>query len=299
MREGSSGAVIVARPHNRVDQRRDRAAMDDAGLGIADEALVIGQLHDRHAARRMHQLDAELGHVRNDADIFLDQLFGDGDARRRGHSGARARNGARYCALSETGTSLVRVGRQGQFGIMSEPGPAGAKRNPTGQSVGPSVYKVPAGDDRERLVCAECGYIHYENPKIVVRWDPGDRVLLASAIHPRRGYGLSGRTRGERDVFDGARREALEACAEIELGDLFAVYNFRAFAVHLFFRDRLSTRRWRAGREHEVRLFRLGRVPMPPRFPTTRWASRISRDAGERPSRCARTRGYWGDLVKG
>ena len=54
---------------------------------------------------------------------------------------------------------------------MSEPAPA-PKRNPTGQTVGPSVYKVPVGDDRERLVCAECGFIHYENPKIAAAVEP-------------------------------------------------------------------------------------------------------------------------------
>ena len=36
-----------------------------------------------------------------------------------------------------------------------------ARRNPTGQAVGPSVYKVPPGDDRERLVGnPETGVIH-------------------------------------------------------------------------------------------------------------------------------------------
>ena len=33
---------------------------------------------------------------------------------------------------------------------------------------GPSVKAVPDGDNRERLICPDCGYIEYENPKIVV-----------------------------------------------------------------------------------------------------------------------------------
>src|SRR5260221_12325951 len=56
---------------------------------------------------------------------------------------------------------------------------------------GPSVRGVPEGDNRERMICAECGYILYDNPKIVVgsvaRW--GERLLLCRrSINPRYGY---------------------------------------------------------------------------------------------------------------
>ncbi|NJN36023.1 MAG: NUDIX hydrolase [Nitrospiraceae bacterium] len=41
--------------------------------------------------------------------------------------------------------------------------------------------RVPGGDDRPRLTCGDCGFIHYVNPRIVVgvvaRWQ--DRILLA------------------------------------------------------------------------------------------------------------------------
>ena len=30
------------------------------------------------------------------------------------------------------------------------------------------VRTVPEGEDRERLTCADCGFIAYENPKVVV-----------------------------------------------------------------------------------------------------------------------------------
>ena len=40
---------------------------------------------------------------------------------------------------------------------------------------GPSVRSVPEGDTRERLVCPDCGFIQYDNPKVVVgsvaRWN--------------------------------------------------------------------------------------------------------------------------------
>ena len=59
---------------------------------------------------------------------------------------------------------------------------------------GPSVKIVPEGDDRPRLTCPDCGYIAYENPKVVVgavcTWE--DRILLCKrAIEPRIGYWTS------------------------------------------------------------------------------------------------------------
>src|SRR5260370_29831839 len=61
--------------------------------------------------------------------------------------------------------------------------------NPTGR--GPSVMLIPEGDNRERQVCPDCGFINYENPKIVVGsvvlWE--NRILLCRrAIEPRRGF---------------------------------------------------------------------------------------------------------------
>jgi len=45
---------------------------------------------------------------------------------------------------------------------------------------GPSVRAVPEGDNRERLVCADCGFVLYDNPKVVVGSvaRSGGRVLL-------------------------------------------------------------------------------------------------------------------------
>ena len=36
------------------------------------------------------------------------------------------------------------------------------------RGIGPTIETVPEGDDRIRLVCPDCGYIAYENPKVVV-----------------------------------------------------------------------------------------------------------------------------------
>ena len=62
------------------------------------------------------------------------------------------------------------------------------------------IRKVPDGDNLARQVCVDCGFINYENPKIVVgavcHW--GDRVLLCRrAINPR----ICGTARGARMLF--------------------------------------------------------------------------------------------------
>jgi ADP-ribose pyrophosphatase YjhB (NUDIX family) len=53
------------------------------------------------------------------------------------------------------------------------------------------VERLLLTEDRPRLVCAACGYIHYVNPKIVCGtlpvWD-GQVWLLRRAIEPRLGY---------------------------------------------------------------------------------------------------------------
>ena len=44
------------------------------------------------------------------------------------------------------------------------------------------ISAIPEGDNRTRQVCADCGFINYENPKIVVgavcHW--GDRILMCA-----------------------------------------------------------------------------------------------------------------------
>src|SRR5688572_16959214 len=76
-------------------------------------------------------------------------------------------------------------------------------------------HRVPEGDDRSRLVCRDCGFIAYENPKIVVgsvaAWE--DRILLCRrAIDPRRGFWTlpAGFLELGETALDGARREAWE-----------------------------------------------------------------------------------------
>ena len=146
---------------------------------------------------------------------------------------------------------------------------------------GPSVLQVPEGDNRERLVCPDCGFINYENPKIVVgsvvTWE--DRFLLCRrSIDPRKGYWTlpAGYLELNESTSAGARREAREeACAEIEIDSLLAVYNIpRISQVQLIYRARLRSPDFAAGEESaEVALFDWPDIPWDDiAFPSVHWA---------------------------
>jgi 8-oxo-dGTP pyrophosphatase MutT (NUDIX family) len=51
--------------------------------------------------------------------------------------------------------------------------------------------RIPDGDNRPRMVCEDCGWINYENPRIIVgvlaEWD-GRLLLGRRAIPPREGF---------------------------------------------------------------------------------------------------------------
>jgi len=107
---------------------------------------------------------------------------------------------------------------------------------------------VPEGDNRERNVCTDCGFIHYDNPKIVVGsvavWQ-GKVLMCRRAIEPRAGYWTlpAGFMELHERSEDAAAREAWEeARAEIEVGNLFALYNIpRISQVQLFYRATLKS----------------------------------------------------------
>ena len=74
---------------------------------------------------------------------------------------------------------------------------------------------MPHDDNRERYICADCDYIHYLNPKIVVGTLPvwQDKILLCKrAIEPRYGYWTlpAGFMEEGETVEEGALRETLE-----------------------------------------------------------------------------------------
>ena len=75
--------------------------------------------------------------------------------------------------------------------------------------------RVPAGDTHERNVCDDCGFIHYENPKLVAGAVVvhGSKILLCRrAIMPREGYWTlpAGFMELNESPEDAAAREAYE-----------------------------------------------------------------------------------------
>ena len=167
-----------------------------------------------------------------------------------------------------------------------------------GNSRGPSVRGIPEGDNRERMICADCGFILYDNPKIVVgavaRW--GDRVLLCRrAINPRHGFWTlpAGYLELNESTSAGAEREAWEeARAKIQIDGLLAIYDIpRISQVQLIYRARLIEESVAPGPESlDVGLFHWDEIPWEEiAFPSVRWALHHEREAqasGDFTTRC-------------
>ncbi|NCF51960.1 NUDIX domain-containing protein [Gammaproteobacteria bacterium] len=128
--------------------------------------------------------------------------------------------------------------------------------------------QVPDGDTHERWVCSACGMIHYQNPLVVVGCVPerDGRILLCKrAIEPRYGYWTvpAGFMELGESTAQGAARETLEeACAEVEIGHMFAAVDvIDAGQVHLFYTAKLIGD-FAAGTESlDVRLFSENEIP--------------------------------------
>ena len=144
---------------------------------------------------------------------------------------------------------------------------------------------VPEGDDRERSVCADCGFVDYENPKIVVgavatiALSDGERILLCRrAIAPRLGFWTlpAGYLELNEAPAVGAAREAWEeARAKLEIEQLLAIYAIeRISQVQLIYRARLLDAAVSAGPEsQEVGLFAWEEIPWGElAFPSVEWA---------------------------
>jgi ADP-ribose pyrophosphatase YjhB (NUDIX family) len=133
----------------------------------------------------------------------------------------------------------------------------------------PVVFRVPAGDNRPWHVCEGCGLIHYSNPKIIAGclpiWD--EQVLLCRrAIEPRHGLWTlpAGFMENGESTQDAARRETKEeACARVEIGDLYCYLNIPHISqVYVIFLARLLDLDFAAGDESlEVELFHEAEIP--------------------------------------
>ncbi|MEL6790900.1 MAG: NUDIX hydrolase [Pseudomonadota bacterium] len=143
--------------------------------------------------------------------------------------------------------------------------------------------QIPAGDDRERSQCGHCGFIDYQNPKIVTgvvaTWE--EKILLCKrAIDPRKGYWTlpAGYMELGESVEDGAAREAWEeARADLTLDQVLAIYSIpRISQVQILYRARLNNPDVSAGPESEaVALYNWADIPWAHiAFPTVGWALR-------------------------
>lgn len=147
----------------------------------------------------------------------------------------------------------------------------------------PVSLAIPAGDNRPRYVCAACGAIHYQNPKMVLGsipvWEADGeiRVLLCTrAIEPRYGYWTlpAGFMENGETTAEAALRETREeAGANVKLGKLFSLLNVvRVQQVHMFYLATLLDLDFAPGEESlDVRLFSEAEIPWDElAFPTVR-----------------------------
>jgi ADP-ribose pyrophosphatase YjhB (NUDIX family) len=157
------------------------------------------------------------------------------------------------------------------------------------------VRRVPDGDNRERLICADCGFVAYENPKIVVGSVviSGEKVLMCRrAINPRKGFWTlpAGFMELGETPAEGAAREAREeAEADIEIDGILGVFTIvRIGQVQIIFRAHFAERdnpHFRAGAESlEVALFAWDTIPWNEiAFPSVHWALQAWRSTAVGP----------------
>ncbi len=146
------------------------------------------------------------------------------------------------------------------------------------------VRRIPEGDERERAVCADCGYVMYDNPKIIVGSvvAVGDRVLMCRrAIEPRKGFWTlpAGYMELGETLQEGAAREAREeAEAAITTEGILGVFDIaRIGQVQVIFRARFTDPEqpvFGPGPESlDVRLFSWDEIPWDEiAFPSVNWA---------------------------
>jgi ADP-ribose pyrophosphatase YjhB (NUDIX family) len=155
------------------------------------------------------------------------------------------------------------------------------------------VRRIPDGDNRERLICADCGHIAYDNPKVVVGSvvvADGAVLMCRRAIEPRRGFWTlpAGYLEHGETLQEGAAREAWEeARAEIAIDGILGVFSVsRIGQVQVIFRARFAAGpHFAAGPESlDVVLFRPAAIPYDAiAFPSVTWALEAWRTVGGNP----------------
>ena len=154
--------------------------------------------------------------------------------------------------------------------------------------------RLVEGEDRPRLVCSRCGFIHYVNPKVMVGAIPeraGRVLLMRRAIEPS--YGAWTFPGGFMEVDETAEEAALREAEEelglsLTLGPLLGIYSRPSARpggpapgggpgiLVVVFRARAGRAPPKPGREClEAAWFRPEEIPWEDlAFETTRWALR-------------------------
>ncbi len=149
--------------------------------------------------------------------------------------------------------------------------------------------RIPDGDDKERDVCSCCGFVAYQNPKVIVGSvvaDEGQVLLCRRAIEPRSGFWTlpAGYLELGETTAEGARREALEeAGADIAIDGVLALFDVsRIGQFQIIYRARFASKGITPGIESlEARMFSWDEIPWSNlAFPTVRWALQAWHRAG-------------------
>lgn len=139
-----------------------------------------------------------------------------------------------------------------------------------------------AGDHRERLVCQECGFVFYQDPKVSACTIPvidGKVVLVKRAINPGRGLWVfpGGYMDLGETVEEAAARETREEVnLDVRVTRLVGVYSYRTPVVVVVYACEVVGGELRIDRESEaVGLFSEAEIPWEElAFPSTRDALR-------------------------
>lgn len=133
----------------------------------------------------------------------------------------------------------------------------------------PTEQKIPTGDSRPRLVCNNCGHIHYENPKLIcgcILTHQNKILLCRRAITPRYGYWTlpAGFMELGETMAEGGNRECWEeAQASGEDLQLYCLYDIPSIGqIHAIFLGKLKDGAFGVGEESlECALFDEQEIP--------------------------------------
>ncbi len=132
-----------------------------------------------------------------------------------------------------------------------------------------TTVKIPPGDNLPRAICDSCGFIQYENPRVIVGCIPEwqDKILLCRrAIQPRLGFWTlpAGFLENNETTQEGALRETKEeANASATIIDVFSLIDIPHInQVYLLYRAKLKDENFSATFESsEVALFDEASIP--------------------------------------